>query len=132
MPRPKHCRRIGCLPQANFFKPRGIPLSVLQHTTLTFDELEAIRLADLQGLYQEQAAQKMNISRQTLGRILESAHKKIADALVNGKALAIQGGPIELHPPEAPIPTPPHAFGRGPGGPGRHRRGRGRGHGPQR
>jgi len=132
MPRPKHFRRIGCLPQANFFKPRGIPLSVLQHTTLTFDELEAIRLADLQGLYQEQAAQKMNISRQTLGRILESAHKKIADALVNGKALAIQGGPIELHPPEAPIPTPPHGFGRGPGGPGRHRRGRGRGHGPQR
>jgi len=104
----------------------------LQHITLTFDELEAIRLTDLQGLYQEQAAEKMNISRQTLGRILESAHKKIADALVNGKALAIQGGPIELHPPEAPIPTPPHGFGRGPGGPGRHRRGRGRGHGPQR
>jgi predicted DNA-binding protein (UPF0251 family) len=132
MPRPKHCRRIGCLPQANFYKPRGIPLSVLQHITLTFDELEAIRLTDLQGLYQEQAAEKMNISRQTLGRILESAHKKIADALVNGKALAIQGGPIELHPPQDPIPTPPHGFGQGPGGPGRHRRGRGRGHGPQR
>ena len=87
MPRPRHCRRVGCLPQADFYKPRGIPLSVLQHVNLTVDELEAIRLADLLGLYQEQAAQKMNISRQTLGRILESAHKKIADALVNGKAL---------------------------------------------
>ena len=121
MPRPRHFRRVGCLPQANFYKPRGIPLAVLQHITLTVDELEAIRLADLQGLYQEQAAKKMNISRQTFGRILESAHKKIADALVNGKALLIEGGPIELAvPPE--IGEPPHRFRRG-----RHGRGRGRG-----
>ena len=130
MPRPRHFRRVGHLPLANFYKPRGIPLSVLQHITLTVDELEATRLADLQGLYQEQAAQKMNISRQTFGRILESAHKKIADALVNGKALSIEGGHIKLHPPEAPLPIPPHGFGQGPGGPGR--RHRGRGHGPQR
>jgi len=114
------------LPQANFYKPRGIPLSVLQHITLTVDELEAIRLADLQGLYQEQAAEKMNISRQTFGRILESAHKKIADALVNGKALSIQGGQIELAVPPEMIPGPPHRFRRGHGGPGRH--GRGHGH----
>jgi len=123
MPRPRHCRRVGCLPQATFYKPKGIPLAVLQHTTLMVDELEAIRLADLQGLYQEQAAEKMNVSRQTFGRILESAHKKIADALVNGKALSIQGGSIELAvPPE--IGEPPHRFRRGRQGRG-YRGGRG-------
>ena len=84
------------MPQVTFYKPRGVPLSVLQQVNLTFDELEAIRLADFQGLYQEQAAEKMNISRQTFGRIIESAHKKIADALVNGKALSIEGGPVEF------------------------------------
>ena len=126
MPRPRHCRRVGCLPQVNFYKPRGIPLSVLQHVNLAVDELEAIRLADLQGLYQEQAARKMNVSRQTFGRILESAHKKIADALVNGKALSIEGGPIELAVPPEMIPEPPHRLRRGMGGPGRrHRGGRG-------
>jgi predicted DNA-binding protein (UPF0251 family) len=124
MSRPRHFRRVGCLPQANFYKPRGIPLAILQHITLTVDELEAIRLADLQGLYQEQAAEKMNISRQTFGRVLESAHKKIADALVNGKALLIEGGPIELAvPPE--IGPPPHRFRRGHGGLGQHGQGRG-------
>jgi predicted DNA-binding protein (UPF0251 family) len=122
MPRPRHFRRIGCLPQANYYKPQGIPLALLQQATLTVDELEAIRLADLQGLYQEKAAEKMNISRQTFGRILESAHKKIADALVNGKALSIQGGSVKLTvPPE--IGPPPHRSRRG-----RHGRGRGWGH----
>jgi len=116
---------VGQLPQATFYKPRGIPLSVLQHITLTVDELEAIRLADLQGLYQEKAAEKMNISRQTFGRILESAHKKIADALVNGKALSIEGGIIELD--TTGLPEPPHRFRRGHGGPGRHGRGPRRG-----
>ena len=96
MPRPRHCRRVGQLPQANYYKPRGIPLSILEEVTLTVDEFEAIRLTDLEGLYQADAAESMNISRQTLGRILESAHKKIADALVNGKALLIKGGPVEL------------------------------------
>ena len=96
MPRPRHCRRVAQLPQANYYKPRGIPLSVLEEVTLTVDELEAIRLTDLEGLYQSDAAEKMNVSRQTLGRILESAHKKIADALVNGKAMLIKGGPIQI------------------------------------
>jgi predicted DNA-binding protein (UPF0251 family) len=104
---------VARLPQVNYYKPRGIPLALLQQTTLTVDELEAIRLADLQGLYQEQAAGKMNISRQTLGRILESAHKKIADALVNGKALSIQGGSIKLAVPPEMVPPPPHRFRRG-------------------
>jgi len=96
---------------------------------LTFDEIEAVRLADLEGLYQEDAAKKMKVSRQTFGRIIESAHKKIADALVNGKALSIKGGPIEIAPgvPEAPGATPPAGPVRF--GPGRHGRGGGRGRG---
>jgi predicted DNA-binding protein (UPF0251 family) len=95
----------------------------LQRVNLTVDELEAIRLADLQGLYQEQAARKMNVSRQTFGRILESSHKKIADALVNGKALSIKGGSIELAIPPEMVPVPPHRFRRGMGGSGRRHRG---------
>jgi len=94
MPRPQNYRRIGWKPTCRFFKPQGIPLSVLEEIVLTDDELEAVRLADVEGLYQEQAAEKMEVSRQTFGRILESAHKKIGDALVNGKALCIEGGSV--------------------------------------
>ena len=84
------------MPESNYFKPRGVPLSALEEVILTVDEFEAIRLADLGGLYQEQAAAKMNISRQTFGRIIESAHKKVADVLVKGKALKIEGGEFEM------------------------------------
>jgi predicted DNA-binding protein (UPF0251 family) len=96
MGRPKHCRRVGFLPDTKYFKPRGIPLSELEEVILTVDECEAIRLADLEGLYQEQAAEKMAVSRQTFGRIVESAHKKVAEALVKGKALKIEGGEIDM------------------------------------
>jgi predicted DNA-binding protein (UPF0251 family) len=96
MARPQNCRRIGYVPECDYFKPRGIPLSSLETIKLSLDEFEAIRLADSQGLYQENAAEKMNISRQTFGRILDSAHKKIADALVIGKALLIEGGEIKM------------------------------------
>ena len=124
MPRPRQCRRVAQLPQATYYKPRGVPMRLLQQVALTVDELEAIRLADLEGLYQEQAAQQMNVSRQTFGRILEAAHKKVADALVTGKDLSIEGGPIEVAAPSAPKPCGPE---RGRGGPGR-RRGRCGGH----
>lgn len=63
---------------------------------MTLDEFEAMRLADLDRLYQEQAAQQMNVSRPTFSRIIDSAHRKIADALVHGKALRIEGGPVQL------------------------------------
>ncbi len=96
MGRPKNCRRVGFLPDSKYFKPRGIPLSVLEEVILTVDECEAIRLADFEGLYQEQAAEKMAVSRQTFGRIIESAHKKVAEALVKGKALKIEGGEIDM------------------------------------
>jgi uncharacterized protein len=96
MSRPKCCRKIGCSPDTNYFKPRGIPSLELEEVILTLDEFEAIRLADAEGLYQEDAAAKMNISRQTFGRIIESAHRKIADVLINGKALKIEGGEVAM------------------------------------
>jgi len=98
MARPRNCRRVGSIPESNYFKPRGIPLSMLEEVVLTVDECEAIRLADLESLYQEQAAEKMSVSRQTFGRIIDSAHKKVAEALVKGKALKIEGGEFEMAP----------------------------------
>ncbi|OGP67531.1 MAG: hypothetical protein A2W27_02405 [Deltaproteobacteria bacterium RBG_16_44_11] len=94
MPRPKCCRHICGVPDKNYFKPRGIPASLLEEIVLSLDEFEAIRLADYEQLYQEEAASRMNISRQTFGRIIEAAHKKIADVLMNGKALKIEGGEV--------------------------------------
>ena len=96
MPRPFKHRRVCCNPDANYFKPRGIPVSELEEINLTMDELEAVRLADFNGLYQEDAAKKMNISRQTFGNIINSARKKIADALLNAKALKIKGGVVKM------------------------------------
>jgi predicted DNA-binding protein (UPF0251 family) len=64
----------------------------LEKVVLTIDEFEALRLADLEGLHQEAAGKQMNVSRQTFGNIIDSAHKKIADCLVNGKAVKIEGG----------------------------------------
>ena len=96
MTRPKCCRHICGVPDKNYFKPRGIPASELEEVVLSLDEYEAIRLADYEELYQEEAAGRMNISRQTFGRIIEAAHKKIADVLINGKALIIEGGEVTV------------------------------------
>lgn len=90
MSRPKKERCIRCQPNAFYFKPRGIPLIHLEEVNLSLDELEAIRLADYEGLYHEQAAEKMNISRPTFGRILNEARRKLAEVLVDGKALKIE------------------------------------------
>jgi len=90
MARPCKNRNISNIPDVIYFKPRGIPLVSLKEICLNLDEVEAIRLADLQGLYQQQAAKLMNISRQTFGNIIKSAHRKIADAIINGKALQIK------------------------------------------
>jgi len=95
MPRPCRCRRIRCKPDTNCFKPRGIPIDKLEEVKLTLDELEAVRLADFEELYQEDASKKMNISRQTFGNIIARAHKKIADVLLNAKMLKIEGGAVE-------------------------------------
>jgi len=73
-----------------YFKPRGIPLVELEEISITMDELESIRLADYEGLYHEKAAARMKISRQTFGRILREARKKVAGCLIKGKALKIE------------------------------------------
>lgn len=90
MPRNKCVRHIGFDPKTTYYKPRGIPMRFLEEISLELDEFEAIRLKDYEGLYQDAAADKMRISRQTFGRILESAHKKIAEALIYGKAIRIE------------------------------------------
>ena len=91
-----HCRRmIQGRPQSTIFKPTGIPMRDLEEVNLTLDEFEAVRLADLGALYQEQAATQMGVSRPTFSRIVESAHRKIADALVHGKAIRIEGGTVQ-------------------------------------
>lgn len=114
MPRPQCPRWVDFLPGVTYFKPAGIPLRELEEVTLTLDELEALRLADLLGLYQEEAAERMRVSRPTFGRIVESARRKVAEALVSGKALRVEGGPV----------LGPTGGGRGSGGGGgRHGRG---------
>jgi predicted DNA-binding protein (UPF0251 family) len=92
MPRPRRFRWVRTQPNSTYFKPRGIPLAALEEVVLTIEEHEAIRLADLEGLHQEEAAEKMNISRATFGRIIASARTKIADAIMNAKAIRIGGG----------------------------------------
>ena len=96
MPRPICCRTVAAPPPCGLFKPAGVPCRDLEEVVLAVDELEALRLADLEGLYQERAAALMNVSRQTFGRIVESARKKVAEMLVKGKALRIEGGVIEM------------------------------------
>lgn len=93
MPRPTIDRRIRTVPAFDVFRPAGsCPMQGLADVVLSLDEFEALRLADYEGLYQEAAALRMGISRQTFGRIVESARKKVADALVNGKVLRVEGG----------------------------------------
>jgi len=90
--RPRKCRCVRGEPKFLYFKPQGIPLISLEEIILSVDECEALCFADRQGLYQADAAKKMKISRQTFGNIIESARKKVAEAILCGKALRIGGG----------------------------------------
>jgi predicted DNA-binding protein (UPF0251 family) len=126
MPRPHKPRSIEYNHIPSCFQPVEIPAPGLPQVEITLDEIEAIRLSDLERMNQEDAAARMQVSRQTFGRILTSAREKTAEALLSGKVLVIQGGSGHyLHP----------------GGPHRHRRrggggrrgghvGPNRGHGP--
>ena len=98
MPRPPIERAVGGVPRATLFKPAGVPARELEHLQLTVDELEAIRLVDLDGLSHEQAAEAMGVSRQTVGRVLERGRAKVAEALVAGKAIFIGGGQYRVEP----------------------------------
>ncbi len=96
MARPCKCRRICFIPGVTYFKPAGIPMRDLEENCLSLEEIEAIRLRDLERLEQVECAQEMNISRPTYQRVLASARRKIADSLLSGKALRIEGGNYEL------------------------------------
>jgi predicted DNA-binding protein (UPF0251 family)/predicted Fe-Mo cluster-binding NifX family protein len=97
MPRPVSERRLCAAIPSRVMKPSGIPARSLEEVILAFDEAEAIRLADLEGLYQEAAARRMGVSRPTFSRIIESARRKAADAILNGKALRIEGGTVTIN-----------------------------------
>jgi predicted DNA-binding protein (UPF0251 family) len=90
MPRPRCCRRIAGEPACKIFKPAGTPASSLEEVVLSLEEYEAIRLADHEGLYQEDAAARMGVSRQTFGRAIALARAKVARALVLGCVLRIE------------------------------------------
>ncbi|MBN2486963.1 MAG: DUF134 domain-containing protein [Bacteroidales bacterium] len=92
MPNRKRNRRITMPPQMEGYKPFGIPMRELESVFLLFEEFESIRLTDYENLTQEEAAEKMNISRPTFTRIYEKARKNIAKAFVEGKAIVIKGG----------------------------------------
>ena len=96
MPRPRLCRRIGFRPKITYFKPAGIKITDLNESVMTVDEFESVRLKDLECLEQEECARKMNISQPTFHRLVLAARKKIADAIVNGKAIKIEGGVFEM------------------------------------
>jgi uncharacterized protein len=96
MTRPQCIRTVNGPPDYLLFKPAGVPVSGLEEIVLTVDEFEALRLADREGLYQDEAALQMNVSRQTFGRIIQSARQKTAAALVEGKALRIEGGKVTM------------------------------------
>ncbi|MCJ7681182.1 MAG: DUF134 domain-containing protein [Candidatus Aminicenantes bacterium] len=97
MSRPKKPRCIGNSPNCYYFKPRGIPLCHLNQIDLQMDEFEALRLADFNEFCHEKAAESMNISRATFGRIIADARKKIADALINGKAIKINNSDVKIN-----------------------------------
>ena len=90
MARPVKCRNIVSQPKSYYFKPRGIPLCDLEESTLAADEFQALKYYDLDGKSQIEAAEARGISRQTFGNIIASARRKIAEALVHGKALRIE------------------------------------------
>jgi predicted DNA-binding protein (UPF0251 family) len=96
MARPCCPRHIATLPGVVFFKPAGIPLRDLEERILSLDEFEALRLADVEGLPQLEAARFMGISRQTFSRILARARQTVATCLTQGMAVRIEGGVIHL------------------------------------
>ena len=96
MVRFKKCRVVSSLPNVTYFKPAGIPLRFLNEVRLSVEEAEALRLKDIEGLEQTEAAGRMGISRPTFQRVLSAARKKVADALLNGKAIRIEGGSFQV------------------------------------
>ena len=105
-------RRVMCEPGVTCFKPQGIGRRLLEEAVLTVEEFESIRLSDHEGLTQTEAAFKMGVSQPTFQRIYDSARKKVADALVNGKAIRIEGGHYRLAKRGVPMQRRMHGGGR--------------------
>jgi predicted DNA-binding protein (UPF0251 family) len=126
MARPEKLRRVGCVAGRRAFKPIGRPVADLEVEPLRLDELEALRLADLEGLYQEAAAERMGVSRPTFARILARARMAVARALIEERVLVVGEGPVAAASDE-PFPCPVHDGGRrrGQGCRCRHQQGRG-------
>jgi predicted DNA-binding protein (UPF0251 family) len=119
MVRPKRIRRIFFQPDVTYFKPVGIPMIDLKETMLSFDELEAVRLIDSEGMEQNKAGKKMKISQSTLSRLLKQGRKKLADAIINGHAIKIQGGNFKMATPRGRGLGLGRGMGAGRGGRGR-------------
>jgi uncharacterized protein len=98
MGRPTKCRRVDFFPGVTYFKPESVSQEALEEVCLSIEEVEAIRLKEMEGLEQEEAAERMNVSRPTFQRVLSSARQKMADALLNGKAIRIEGGNFQVAP----------------------------------
>jgi predicted DNA-binding protein (UPF0251 family) len=98
MARPIKPRMVAIMLDVTYFKPVGIPAACINELRISLEEAEAIRLKDVEGLGQEQSAGRMMVSRPTFHRVLTSARRKMADALLNGKAIRIDGGYFEVSP----------------------------------
>lgn len=118
MPRKKKRRQVQQLPPASLFKPAGVPARGLGSAVLSLDEYEALRLADYEGLKQEDVAERLGVSRPTVSRILASARRTVATAFVEGRTLVIEGGSVQFG-------ATPGGRGKARGRSGRRRRGRG-------
>ncbi|MFW6265971.1 MAG: DUF134 domain-containing protein [Halanaerobiales bacterium] len=125
MARPPKERRVEYIPEVKFFKPAGVPMRNISEINLTIEEIEAIRLKDQEGLTQQESAEKMEISRPTFQRVLTSARGKIAEALIEGKAIRFEGGDYRLAKRRYYCPDCDEYFTR-PRAWGRRRRRRGR------
>ena len=112
MVRPRKIKIVNFEPGATYFKPRAIPLNLLEEVELTIDELETLRLVNIKKLSQEDAAKKMKIHQSTFQRTLTRAREKITDALVNGKAIKIHGGEYKMPGGDG---TGPRGLGKGMG-----------------
>jgi predicted DNA-binding protein (UPF0251 family) len=110
VPRPRKRRLLDRMPRAAIYKPAGVPLDRLRRVTLLQEELEALRLADLEGLTQHEAADRMGVSRSTFQRIVARARRQVALALAGGHALQIEGGTFQVR---APRPRGPRRRDQG-------------------
>lgn len=109
MARPRIRRRISSMPNVTYFKPAGVRIAELDEVILTVDEYEAVKLIDLEGIEQNKACKQMKISQPTLSRLLKSARKKLSQAIIQGKAIKIQGGDYKMVQPRG------RGLGRGSG-----------------